>query len=179
MYDNNMTLHQIGLKHGTDKAAFHGYCDFYEQELQGLNPKRILEIGVKDGASLRMWKEFYPDAEVVGIDINEPIEVPGCKVFKMDQTDVYHLLTLGGFDLIIEDGSHMTLHQQITFMFLFNNSLHPGGIYIIEDIHTSFYTGYINSHFTTYDLFAGTANTRLFQRIPGDTSDSNTIIIKK
>jgi hypothetical protein len=175
-----MTLQEIGLKYGTDKATFHEYCDFYEQKLPGRNFNgRLLEIGVKGGASLRMWREYYERAEIVGIDIIPPLVIEGCTVLQMDQTDVYALRELGKFDIIIDDGSHMTLHQQISFWFLFNNSLHPGGTYIIEDIHTSFYTEYINSQFTTYDLFAGTANTRLFQRTPGDTSDSNTILIRK
>lgn len=170
-----MTLHEIGLKYGTDKATHHGYCDFYERELEGLNPKRILEIGVKDGASLRMWKEFYPDAEVIGIDINPPIKVPDCEVYQIDQTDVYHLRLLANFDLIIDDGSHMTLHQQISFFQLYNFQLNTNGAYIIEDIHTSFHPEYVNSFFKTADVISG----ELFQRIPGDTSDSNTLLKRK
>lgn len=176
-----MTLHEIGLKYGTDKATHHGYCDFYEKELKGLNPKRILEIGVKDGASLRMWKDFYPDAEVVGIDINA-IHVPECLVYPINQCDVFIIQKLGKFDLIIDDGSHMTLHQQISFNHLFANQLNLGGVYIIEDIHTSFYSEYINSEFTTYEIFTKMLprlKTKLFQRIPGDTSDSNTLLIRK
>lgn len=172
-----MTLHDIGLTHGTDKATWHKYCDFYENELQGLNPGRILEIGVKDGASLRMWREYYPGAEVVGIDVSPVIDITGCAVLKMDATDVYALRELGRFDLIIDDGSHMTKDQQISFEYLFNHGLKRGGVYIIEDIHTSFYTSYINSKFTTYDLMKDRG--KLFQRIPGDTSDSNTILIRK
>lgn len=172
-----MTLQEIGLKHGTDKATFHKYCDFYEKELQGLNPKRILEIGVKDGASLRMWKEYYPDAEVIGLDITEPLSIPGCTVLKMDATDVYALRELGKFDLIIDDGSHNTKDQQITFDYLFHHGLKRGGVYIIEDVHTSFYTQYITSKFTTYELMKDKG--KLFQRIPGNTSDSNTLLIVK
>lgn len=172
-----MTLHEIGLKHGTDKATAHHYCDFYEKELEGLNPKRILEIGVKDGASLRMWKEFYPDAQVVGVDINPHIYVEGCSVVQMDQCDIYALAALEKFDLIIDDGSHMTLHQQISYHSLFNGQLRKGGFYIIEDIHTSFYKEYVNSAITTFNLFKGLG--KLFQRIPGDTSDSNTLLIRK
>lgn len=172
-----MRLHQIGLKHATDKATYHQYCDFYEQELHGLNPKRILEIGVKDGASLRMWKEYYPEAEVIGIDITKPMQIEGCTVLQMDGTDVYALQELGKFDLIIDDGSHNTKDQQISFEYLFNHGLKRGGVYIIEDIHTSFYMQYINSKFTTYDLMKDKG--KLFQRIPGDTSDSNTLLIVK
>jgi len=172
-----MTLHQIGLKHGTDKATHHLYCDFYEKELEGLNLKRILEIGVKDGASLRMWKEFYPNAEVIGLDITDPLTILGCITLKIDATDVYSLGDLGKFDLIIDDGSHNTKDQQISFQYLFNHGLNHGGIYIIEDVHTSFYTEYINSKYTTYHLFKDKG--KLYQRINGDTSDSNTILIKK
>jgi 23S rRNA U2552 (ribose-2'-O)-methylase RlmE/FtsJ len=173
-----MTLQEIGLKYGTDKATFHKYCDFYEQELPGRNFNgRLLEIGVKGGASLRMWREYYERSEIVGIDINPPLDIHGCIVLQMDATDVYALKELGKFDIIIDDGSHMTKDQQITFEFAFKNMLKKGGFYVLEDVHTSFYTHYVNSRFTTFELFKDKG--KLFQRIPGDTSDSNTIIIKK
>lgn len=68
-----MTLDEIGLKYNTDKSSrAHGYLDFYEKyfpkDLQG----RILEIGVMDGYSLKMWNEYYSKAEIIGIDIKEP-----------------------------------------------------------------------------------------------------------
>ncbi len=66
------SLDEIGLDSLTDKSsANHNYCVKYEKYLQfdRLKELKILEIGVAGGHSLRMWKEFYPNATVVGIDI--------------------------------------------------------------------------------------------------------------
>jgi hypothetical protein len=70
-------LHELGLKYGTNKATFHKYCDFYENELANVKPQRILEIGIGTlatvgsyGTSLKMWSDFYPNAVIVGADID-------------------------------------------------------------------------------------------------------------
>lgn len=179
-----MTLQQIGEKYGTDKATAHRYCDFYQKYLP--NPEyftgRLLEIGVKDGASLRMWREYYPHAQqIVGIDINPPIHVPGCDIIQMDQCDIYALGVLGAFDIIIDDGSHMTLHQQISFHTLFFYQLNLGGIYVMEDLHTSFYDGYINSKQTTVEVLDALKNNSIYKQIEwcrvDDKHDSLTRLI--
>lgn len=143
-------LHELGVKYGTDKATYHGYCDFYAEHLP--DPEtftgRLLEIGVWNGASLAMWREYYPHAEeIVGIDIFDLHEangsipsVPGCTVIQMDQTDMSvktGLPSLGEFDIIIDDGSHLCSHQRISFEYLFEWGLSHGGDYVVEDIHTS------------------------------------------
>ena len=172
-----MNLHEIGLKHNTDKATYHNFCDFYQKELPK-NPKRILEIGVMDGASLKMWKEYYPKAEVIGIDIKEPQEINGALWLKVDATDINALKDLGKFDIIIDDGSHLTKEQQISFNYLFENSLNKGGYYVMEDLHTSFVDSYINSKYTTYEVLQGIKNVKYHQS-KEDKSDSFTAIIKK
>src|SRR5690606_8535669 len=97
----------------------------------------LLEIGVMDGASLRMWRDFYPDAEIVGVDNLRTPEVDGVTVLKGDATDWDLLKTLGTFDVIVDDGSHMTADQQRTFEWMYP-ALNPGGWYILEDLHTSY-----------------------------------------
>ena len=177
-----MTLQEIGLKYGTDKAYAHHYCDFYEQFLP--NPSqftgRILEIGIKDGASLRMWRDYYPSAkEIVGIDIEKPKPIFGCNVHQMDQCDVNALHQLGEFDIIIDDGSHMTLHQQISFNKLFYTQLSRIGCYVMEDLHTSFYPAYINSKFTTYAVMKELMAEKIEWCRVEDKSDSLTAILWK
>lgn len=136
-----MSLHEIGLKHGTDKATFHGFCDFYEQHLPGRDfSGRLLEIGIMGGCSLRMWSEYYPDAEIVGIDIDDKgyLDLPdNVSVIVGDATDHHVMQPLGDFDIIVDDGSHLTSDQQMSFLWLFYNQLQPGGVYILEDLHTS------------------------------------------
>lgn len=143
-----MNLQQIGLKHNTDKATFHKYLDFYEKHLPDRTFKgRLLEIGIMDGASMRMWREYYPNAEIVGIDtgLQVDLRIDGVSLLELDGTKPKDLEPLGLFDIIIDDGSHMTKDQQKSFEHLFYNQLTPGGLYIIEDLHTSFRPEYINS----------------------------------
>src|SRR4029079_3828496 len=64
-----MTLDELSVKYGSDKGILrHNYMPFYEKHLPS-NPKKILEIGVLKGASLAMWAEYYPEAEIHGLDL--------------------------------------------------------------------------------------------------------------
>jgi len=173
-----MKLHTIGLKHKTDKATFHNFCDFYEEHL----PKkvtRLLEIGIMDGASLRMWKEYYPDAEIIGVDISEPKNIEGVTCLKIDATTV-EIQKLGVFDIIIDDGSHMTQDQQDTFDLLYKNNLAEHGIYIMEDLHTSFMPNYTNSEKTTYEVLQESNDLDItYWSRTDNKAESFTAIIKK
>ena len=171
-----MTLQEIGLKHNTDKATYHKFCDFYERELQGKEITSILEIGVKDGASLRMWKEFYPHAEVIGVDITRPLKIKGCTVIRADGTKPIEQLKGKIFDLIIDDGSHLVSHQIVSFL-LYKNSFNVA--YIVEDLHTSFLQEYIDQTMTAYEWFNLYAPIKIYQRDTGIYHDSVTGIIHK
>lgn len=126
------TLYDLAVKHGSDKAE-HGYCPFYEAHLPK-NPKKLLEIGVLKGASIRMWKEYFPDCEVHGLDLfmDNPIpEIEGVVWHKGNQLDYLLLeqLRKENFDIVVDDGSHNSRDQMITFFGLFN-----GNPYFIEDL---------------------------------------------
>lgn len=133
-----ITWQQIAEKHGTDKAS-HGYMPHYGKHLPN-NPKRILEIGCLAGASLRMWREIYPDAEIHCLDLFEehpqPTDIPGVIYWKGNQTDQYILEQIRrlDFDVIIEDGSHNSRDQLITFWSLWGCCK----IYVVEDLHCAF-----------------------------------------
>jgi len=112
-------------------------------------PVKILEIGVFKGGSLQMWKNYFgPQAKIVGMDIN-----PECKNCEEDQIEIFignqddtnDLKSLiekyGNFDIIIDDGSHVNRHQIVSFDFLFEY-LNLGGIYLVEDTHTSYWDEY-------------------------------------
>jgi hypothetical protein len=145
--DMTSRLDEIGVRHGTDKSSsHHGYLDHYEIQL-GLSKtpiRSLLEVGVFDGSSLRMWREFLPEARIVCLDID-----PRCKAYEggnatvelCDQSDPLQLNAIGvkygPFDVIIDDGSHIWSHQIVTFETLFP-FLAQGGLYIMEDIDTSF-----------------------------------------
>jgi hypothetical protein len=129
-----MNLTELAAKYGTDKHE-HGYMPFYEAHLPQ-QPGKILEIGVKQGASMRMWREAFPQAELHGMDLfmefQPPDDIPGVRWWKGHQCDYYLLeeLLKQDFDVIIDDGSHASRHQLMTFFGLFN-----GKHYFIEDLH--------------------------------------------
>lgn len=128
-------LTELAERFGTDKLE-HGYIPFYEQHLPK-NPARILEIGCLTGASLRMWREYFPDTEIHCLDLFEehpqPTDIPGVIYWKGNQTDQYILEQLRRlhFDVIIEDGSHNLVHQWVTFHSLIGCT----DLYIVEDLH--------------------------------------------
>lgn len=147
-------LNEIGLRFNTDKSSrFHNYLDFYEMELPDRSfDGRLLEIGIMDGYSMQMWREYYPDAaEIIGLDImpKDHLNVPGVTMLQMNATDVVAMKMLGDFDIVVDDGSHMSLEQQQAFFWFYYNQLNAGGYYVIEDLWTSDMTAYINSEYTT------------------------------
>lgn len=130
-----MTLTELATKYNTDKLQ-HGYLPFYEAHLPK-NPRRILEIGVDTGASIRMWREYFPEAEIHGLDLfaDKPIpEIEGVTFWKGSQTDTAILEQLARleFDVIIEDASHGCRNHWITLFGLIDSCKQ----YYIEDLHT-------------------------------------------
>jgi len=123
------------------------YFSIYEKHFGQIRnkPINILEIGILNGGSLEMWRYYFPEATIVGIDIN-----PACKQHEQeginirigDQTDENFLQSLidefGTFDLILDDGSHHVAHVNKTFQFLFPK-LADDGIYFIEDTHAAYW----------------------------------------
>lgn len=136
------------LHHATFIQKTPWHLRFYKGLLAALEPQpeRVLEIGVKGGGSTAFWKALYPAATVVGLDLKlrpwlrtEP-SVDGVVYVESDQTDVERLRQIaaqyGPFDLVIDDGSHVTTDQATTLRALLG-SVRPGGFYVIEDIHAT------------------------------------------
>lgn len=148
------SLDDIGVKHGTDKSSIHhNYLVFYERFLEKFRFEtiKILEIGVFEGRSLRMWEEYFQFGRIVGADINPDFQKhksDRISVELLDQSKDSDLMSIGhahgNFDLIIDDGSHIWEHQIKTLKYLFP-IVRSGGIYILEDIDTS-YGKYISQY---------------------------------
>lgn len=108
-----------------------------------------------------MWAEYYPNAEIVGIDIKEDMPsymhnddwgVPeSVKLITADGTKKADMQPLGKFDIIIDDGSHYWADQQKSFELLYYSQLNKGGIYILEDLWTSHIDFYANAKVNTLD----------------------------
>jgi cephalosporin hydroxylase len=125
-----------------DKGTAHTYIQEYENLLKPYRENGdILEIGISWGLSLKMWREYFINGIVAGVDIDihpnvsDLINNENYKIFHSDATKPEFLEKLNGlkFDVIIDDGSHAFEHQKSSFNIL-KNSIKPGGIYIIEDI---------------------------------------------
>lgn len=118
----------------------------------------VLEIGVDKGDGMLQFKELFPNCNICGLDIREDTpNSPVGNIWIGSQTDTELLDELnkeeGPFDIIIDDGSHVNEHQILTFEYLFPK-LKPGGVYIVEDIHTSYWEshggGYGTDSFVEY-----------------------------
>lgn len=140
-----LTLTELGKKHSTDKAYHHHFTDFYEPFLLPLKNKtfNLLEIGIETGASLFMWADFFTNANIYAFDIVDKkyIQEDEDRIYieQGDQGDVNFLENVfpqTEFEIIVDDGSHNVIHQQLSLKTLFKR-LAPGGFYILEDLHTS------------------------------------------
>lgn len=140
-------LIEIAKKYQSTKSYME-YFDLYEKFLNKYHNSniKILEIGVFNGDSLKIWREYFSKAIICGFDIEDKkISIPGVDIFIGDQTDHIFLSNLiykyKNFDIIIDDGSHVSKHITKSFNFLFDY-LNLGGLYIIEDLQTSYFPRY-------------------------------------
>jgi hypothetical protein len=145
-----MILHEIGLKYGTDKSTNHNFTPSYDQHLSHLRNQNIdlLEIGISEGPSLKMWEEYFQNGKIIGVDILERsyMDTERTQTMIINQEKEDELLSIPGvFDVIIDDGGHTMYQQQLTLKVLFEPKLKYGGIYILEDLHTS-KDRYFSSH---------------------------------
>lgn len=138
-------FYTIGKENGTDKCTHHGYHYFYPRFLENLRDDafNMLEIGYHEGGSARMWAEYFPKASVYCMDINKEGNYLDHIVIKGDQSNISDLdevvKKIVKAKFIIDDGSHHPYHQIETFEYFFTNLLEDGGVYIIEDVETSYW----------------------------------------
>ena len=140
-----MSLDEIGLAQGTDKASHgHDYLRVYEPLIPADVPVRLLEVGWYEGASMRTWREYlHPESIVVGVDINQPADPVDRVHFRQaNATKPTEIIPVaeefGDFDVIVDDGSHLSPDVVETFRLLWSRVV-PGGLYIIEDLHVSYH----------------------------------------
>jgi SAM-dependent methyltransferase len=145
-------LTEIGDRFQTDKASFHGFTEFYNDYFEKFDSPRILEIGIFDGGSLRMYDEFWEDrAKIIGVDISTRVSnFSDSKNIKAVIGDIMSSDTIQKikvannnelFDIIIDDAGHMMDQQQYALKNLWP-LLKPNGIFVMEDLHTSLMQSY-------------------------------------
>jgi hypothetical protein len=127
------------------------YIEIYDSHFSSYRDKEItfLEIGVADGGSLQMWRKYFGEkALLIGVDVN-----PECKKFEEGNTKIIigsqenedFLKNLKSsipiIDILIDDGGHTMKQQNLTFKHLFNH-VTENGLYVCEDLHTSYWYEY-------------------------------------
>jgi SAM-dependent methyltransferase len=140
------TLEEISKNYRSDKGEiYHNYLQIYEKYFSTYRNslKTFLEIGLWEGESIRMWRDYFKTGNLVGADILDlsHIQLPNTQIHICDQSDRTQLELLvsnsyDAYDIIIDDGGHWMHQQQITLATMFKY-LKPGGIFVIEDLHTS------------------------------------------
>jgi len=152
----------------TDKAQS-GYLSIYQEYFGPLADMEIklLEMGINKGGSLLLWRDYFQNGYIVGLDLNTlTIDEPTdrIRIYQGEQQDLPLLDRIcresapEGFDIIIDDCAHFGKLAKASFWHLFNKSLKPGGIYIIEDWGTGYWNSWIdgkyyNGRLETADYF--------------------------
>jgi hypothetical protein len=146
---------RLAAKYKSDKGItvfpFHGYSLHYAKLFEHFRdqPITILEIGLArrtdrrslgiECPSLSMWLEYFPKAKVYGFDIDDFswVNLPRTQIFRGDQGNIEDLRKVIAqcprFDIIIDDGSHASYHQQLTLKILLPH-VASNGLYVIEDL---------------------------------------------
>ena len=151
-------LDRLAAEFGTDKGTQKvgplspkGYTRYYARHFQPFReaPIRLLEIGIASGASIRMWQAFFPNAAIHGLDIDpacRSVEGPRVHAHIGDAGDRGFLQSVvaeagGTFDIVVDDGGHEMRQHMVALEELFP-TLTPGGLYVIEDLHTAYWARY-------------------------------------
>lgn len=138
------------FNYDTDKAQHTHYLRNYEDFFSHLVDRdiRLLELGVYHGGSLQLWRDYFEQGLIVGLDLNPvTIDDPAKRIrlYQGAQQDTELLDRIArecapeGFDVIIDDCSHVGELTRVSFWHLFDNHLRSGGIYVIEDWGTGYW----------------------------------------
>jgi hypothetical protein len=151
------TFTHIAMVSGSDKYSRHHYERYYTPWLEAyrhLPGLKILEIGARAGHSLKLWDDYFTNASLIlGLAYMEgtdelPQRLEGVRhnvsLHFGDQSKVETMQALvdyGPFDVIIDDGSHIPEHVMFSLYSLWDRAVKPGGLYVIEDVETSYWRG--------------------------------------
>jgi len=183
---NNLTA--LAKLYVTDKAITHSYTQHYMKHLRKFKYKKIklFEIGVggnekpnEGGNSLKMWKKYFPFGKIYSLDLYEKsaLQEKRIIIYQGSQADAEILKQItdetGLLDIIIDDGSHINEHIIESFKLLFPK-LKDGGVYVIEDLQTSYWEEFggdskdLKNSKTAMNFFKGLTDCLNYQEIPDE-----------
>ncbi len=133
---------------GSDKESNHHYGDVYESLFTDKhvpydtrrNVSLVMEVGVTDGSCLLAWRDVFPHAQIVGMDIHPSYIAQGCVKERIEfhlgdqrsRADCERAVAGRQFDLIVEDATHVLENTLLTLLFLWPH-IRPGGLYVVEE----------------------------------------------
>lgn len=126
---------------GSDKSTSHSYADVYATLFEPFRnrPVTVLEVGIKSGASIKMWHEyFYPGSQIIGVDTHSQkyqinLDYPEIHCGWGSSTDAAFMAQFKDIDIFIDDGSHY-INDQMETMRIALPKMNKGGCYVTEDI---------------------------------------------
>lgn len=157
---DDVSLDDLAVRFESDKwGELHWYTPHYDRHFAALRdePIQLLEIGIggyddptAGGGSLQMWQRYFRRGLIHGLDIHaKKVTGPRIRTVQGDQNDPAFLAELAGrigpLDVVIDDGSHVNEHVLTSFHALFPK-LRDGGVYVIEDLQTSYWPSYQGSN---------------------------------
>jgi SAM-dependent methyltransferase len=142
-----LSLTEMSVNYPTDKNyTGHNFIEIYDRLFAPVRDTltRFFEIGILQGTSHLLWRDYFPKAKIFGLDIRDYSDISagtGIETYVADQSnrdELQGFINRHGseFDVILDDGGHAMDHQQVSLGFLFQH-VKPGGYFIIEDVHTS------------------------------------------
>lgn len=149
-HENEKALLRLGRKFGTDKVSYHAYHRSYNQFFDRDRTKKILEVGISQGHSIKMWLDYFPNAQVHGMELKQSSTNWGITSERFtpwigSMTDRKYLAWFikqhanDPFDIIVDDGAHSRESNQVCWEVLFpSKALKDGGYYSIEDVGVGF-----------------------------------------
>lgn len=178
-----MQLEHFAGKYVTDKSC--EYLRNYDKYFCQLRnePITLLELGIFKGGSLQLWSDYFQSGKIIGVDIDEakiPLNNNRIETYQGYQQDTNFLDMVvqkaapQGFDIIIDDASHIGEFTKISFWHLFNNYLKPNGIYIIEDWRTGYWSKWVDG----YQYVIPRADLRIKSKLRDLISYSKNLAIK-
>ncbi|KQX27701.1 hypothetical protein ASD01_21585 [Ensifer sp. Root423] len=143
-----LSIQELAAKYSAAKDA--NYLSFYASQFDGIRHqiKNVIELGVQGGGSVKMWRDYFPKAQIFGVDIDDcSAAAQGERIHffqgRQEDGELLKMITDeiegGQFDIIIDDAAHFGLYSKLTYEHLFDGHLKPGGTYIIEDWGTGYW----------------------------------------
>jgi hypothetical protein len=186
---DSLTELYAALNPKSDKGTVHSYIPTYDQLLAPYRRPgvQMLEVGIFQGYSIRLWEKFFAEGQVYGVDLHDhPLDMVDLKPMIAEGT---HNLTFCDaassaqmdqhfpgklFDVVIEDASH-SLSQQLSIYHNFKKRMAPGGIYVIEDV------GDLNTDRRAYELIDQDKTVRIIdlRSVKGRFDDVLVVILDK